>query len=65
MATEKQGTIEPLAIRVPQATQISGISRSELYRRAKQGQLEIIKLGTSSLITMVSLKHLIATLPRK
>lgn len=57
--------IEPLAVRFSQACQISGISKSELYRRAARGEVEILKAGRSSLVLLASLQKLVAGLPRK
>jgi hypothetical protein len=55
---------ERLAVRLPEATYISGLSRSELYRRAARGQLVFLKSGASTLVTMESLRAAIASLPR-
>jgi predicted DNA-binding transcriptional regulator AlpA len=56
---------EPLALRMTQAERLSGISQSVLYRLARKGELEIVKLGASNLVMMASLKSLLNRLPRK
>jgi hypothetical protein len=57
--------IQPIAVRLRHACELVGLSKSELYRRAKLGQIEIVKAGTSSLVLVSSLHSLIASLPRK
>lgn len=52
--------IEPIAMRVPDACRYVGISRSTLYVLISQGEIEIVKLGCSTLVVTESLKELIA-----
>lgn len=52
--------IEPIAMRVPDACRFVGISRSTLYVLIAQGEIEIVKLGYSTLVVTESLKGLIA-----
>ncbi|MBU2587239.1 MAG: helix-turn-helix domain-containing protein [Alphaproteobacteria bacterium] len=52
--------IEPIAMRVPDACRFVGISRSTLYVLISRGEIEIVKLGCSTLILTESLKGLIA-----
>ena len=54
-----QGTIEPIAMRVPEACRYLGIGRSTLYVLIGQGELEYIKLGSSTLVLTASLKSLV------
>ena len=56
-------TIEPIAVTIPDAIRISGLSRSEIYRRLAAGDLEAIKSGTRTLILMDSIKRYLASLP--
>jgi hypothetical protein len=56
--------IEPLAVRLPDAVRISGLSRSELYRRAARGEIKFLKCGTSTLVDVSSLRAAVAGLPR-
>jgi hypothetical protein len=55
---------ERLAVRLPEATRISGFSRSELYRRAARGEIVFLKCGASTLVDMASLQAAVASLPR-
>jgi hypothetical protein len=56
--------IEPMAVRLPEASRISGFSRSELYRRAARGEVIFLKSGSTTLVDLVSLKAAVAALPR-
>lgn len=51
---------EQISMRVPDACRYIGISRSTLYVLIAEGEIEIIKLGTSTLVLTESLKALIA-----
>ena len=55
--------IEQLTVRVTEAIRISGISRSELYRRLAKGEIEAVKIGKSILINVASLRAFVANLP--
>jgi hypothetical protein len=56
--------IEPLAVSVDQAAQITGESRSQVYNRIGLGQYEAIKSGSRTLVLYESVKRHIASLPR-
>ncbi len=51
--------IEPLAMRVPDACRYLGIGRSTLYVLIARQEVEIVKLGSATLVLTESLKHLI------
>ena len=53
-------TIEPITMRVPDACRYIGVSRSTLYVLIAEGEVEIVKLGCSTLVLTESLKALIA-----
>jgi hypothetical protein len=55
---------ERLTVRVPEASYISGLSRSELYRRAARGEVVFLKCGASTLVDLQSLRATVASLPR-
>jgi hypothetical protein len=55
---------ERLAVRLPEASFISGFSRSALYRMAARGQVVFLKAGSSTLVTLESLRAAVASLPR-
>lgn len=52
--------IEPITMRVPDACRYIGVSRSTLYVLIAEGEIEIVKLGCSTLVLTESLKVLIA-----
>jgi len=64
MSKEDTGTIEPLAVKVPEAVRLSGLSQSELYRRAGRGEVLFRKAGAGTVVDYASLKQLVASLPR-
>ena len=58
------GQAETIAVRLPEASRVSGFSRSELYRRAARGEIVFLKSGTTTLVEMKSLRTAVASLPR-
>ena len=55
-------TIDPaplLSVRVGEASRMIGIGRTKLYELIKVGDLETVKIGRATLITMRSLRKLI------
>jgi hypothetical protein len=55
--------VEPLAVRIAEAVKISGISETELYRRAARGEVIFRKVGGSTVVDFASLKQLVKSLP--
>jgi excisionase family DNA binding protein len=53
----------PLALTIHEAVRISGLSRSELYRRLSDGKVRAVKSGSRTLILMDSLQAHLANLP--
>lgn len=51
--------LEPIAVRIPQATRLTGISRSRLYELMRSGDIEFAKVGASTLILVDSLRSFI------
>jgi len=51
--------IRPISVRVPVAVQMTGISRSKLYELIKEGAVQIVKVGASTLIPIESLQRFI------
>ena len=51
---------EPLAVRIPDAVRMTGIGRSKLYELIASGDLETIKVGRCTLVTVEALKALLA-----
>lgn len=54
-----QSTIAPIAMRVPEACRYLGIGRSTLYVLLNEGEIEYIKLGSSTLILTESMRSLV------
>jgi len=50
--------MEPLAISINAAAKALSIGRSSLYGLIKAGQLNVIKIGTRTLVTTASLTRL-------
>ena len=55
----RQIDIEPIAMRVPEACRYLGIGRSTLYVLIGEGEIEFIKLGSSTLVLTESLRGLV------
>jgi hypothetical protein len=51
--------IEPFSVRIPVAVQLTGIGRSKLYELIAAGEVETVKVGASTLVTVASLRSLI------
>lgn len=51
--------LEPMTVRIPVAVQLTGIGRSKLYELIAAGDIETVKVGASTLITVASLRRLI------
>ncbi len=50
---------QPISMRVDDACRFTGISRSTLYLLIASGEIEIIKLGASTLVLTESLRRFI------
>ena len=55
--------LEPIAVPIPEGERISGLSRSDIYRRLAAGELKAKKSGRRTLILYESLKQVMANLP--
>ena len=51
--------VEPLTVRIPRAIELTGISRSKIYELIQSGDLEIVKVGRCTLISVASIKRLV------
>ncbi len=58
--TTRTNGAEPLAVRIPDAVRMTGIGRSKLYQLIASGELETIKIGRCTLITLDALRSLLA-----
>lgn len=59
MLETPQLPLEPLTVRIPVAVQLTGIGRSKLYELIAAGEVDVVKIGASTLITVASLRRLI------
>jgi hypothetical protein len=55
--------LEPLAAPIPDACRMSGLSRSEIYRRLAAGDIRAVKSGARTLVLLDSLRAHLASLP--
>lgn len=53
-------SIEPISMRVPDACRFTGISRSTLYLLISRGEVDVVKMGSSTLVLTQSLRDLIS-----
>ena len=61
---KRQTEIEPIAMRVPEACRYLGIGRSTLYVLISRDEIEIIKMGSATLVLTASLCSLVERLRR-
>lgn len=54
--------IEPIVMRIPEACRYLGIGRSTLYVLIGKGEVEVIKLGSATLVLTASLRLLVERL---
>lgn len=59
MPETPQLPLEPLTVRIPVAVQLTGIGRSKLYELIAASEVDVVKIGASTLITVASLRRLI------
>lgn len=53
----------PIAVTVPDAVKVSGISRTKIYEALKRGDLTARKAGRRTLIPFADLQAYLASLP--
>jgi len=56
---EPVSMIEPLAVRIPEACRMIGIGRSKLYELIADGTIEIVKIGSVTVIPVSQPKSLV------
>ena len=54
---------EALAVPLPRAPAVTGMSRSAIYRAAAAGHIRLLKLGKSTLVDLASVRAFLASLP--
>jgi excisionase family DNA binding protein len=50
---------EPISVRVREAVQLTGLSRSRIYELMASGDIQFAKVGSSTLILMRSLRQFV------
>jgi len=50
---------EPITVRIRRAVELTGIGRSKLYELIAAGEIDVVKVGSSTLVTFASLKAFI------
>lgn len=51
---------DPLAYSIAEACRVSSLGRTRIYELAKEGKIDLVKLGRRSLITAESLRRLLS-----
>jgi len=51
--------LEPLAVRVPEACRMIGVGRSKLYELIADGTIEVVKIGSITVIPVAQLRAMI------
>jgi ribosome-binding protein aMBF1 (putative translation factor) len=51
--------VAPISVRISTAIRITGIGRSKLYELIGSGQVDVVKIGSSTLIPVASLHRLL------
>lgn len=51
--------LQPITIRVAQAVELTGLSRSKLYELIRDREIEAIKIGGATLVIYESLQRLV------
>lgn len=52
---------EVISVRIPDAVRMTGLSRSKIYQLIASGDLEIAKVGRSTVVLVTSLRTFIAS----
>ncbi len=58
-ASSGRAVTEPISVRIPEAVRLTGLSRSRVYELMKSGDIEFVKVGSSTLIPVESLRRFI------
>lgn len=54
-----RGSPEPISVKIPEACRLTGLSRSRVYELMKSRDIEFVKVGSSTLILVESLRSFI------
>ena len=53
----------PALLRLPDACRFIGVGRSKFYELVGRGEIEVVKVGTRTLVPKVSLEKFVRSLP--
>jgi excisionase family DNA binding protein len=53
----------PALLRLPDACRFLGLGRSKFYELVGRGEIEVVKVGTRTLVPMVNLEKFVRSLP--
>jgi len=59
MSFENVTSVDPIAVRVTVACQLTGLGRTTIYELIKSGKLRSVKIGRARLIDKASLRALL------
>lgn len=51
--------IAPISVRIATAVKMTGIGRSKMYELIQEGAIDIVKIGSATLIPVASLERLL------
>ncbi len=56
---------EPISVRIPDAVRMTGLSRTKIYQLITSGEIEVAKIGRSTVVIFSSLQAMIASRRRQ
>lgn len=62
MNQAERPVLEPISVRIPEAVRLTGLSRSRIYELMRSGDIQFVKVGSSTLIMVDSLRGFICSL---
>lgn len=52
----ERAPIEPISVRIPDASQMTGLGRSKIYELIASGEIEAAKIGSATVIMVESIR---------
>ena len=56
---QSEAMLAPITVRIPKAVELLGISRTKLYELINAREIDVIKVGSSTLIVVASLHRFV------
>lgn len=56
---QPEAMLAPITVRIPKAVELLGISRTKLYELINAREIDVIKVGSSTLIVVASLHRFV------